>query len=257
MAWSATVMSRGGDATPLAVVLMRDANTPLLLWICAAICAHFVFAEGGGEVARIHEDRSVLLRLAAEVRDKVRGSEQTFEVTTIEATPKPEATVAPAALLPPEKEKEKEKKRLEEEKKAEVVAKAPPKPEEPKKNRRQKRRREEGPAAPGDGHRQAHRRASTRPGRPERQPQCPLPGGAGQSCRRRDGRDPDGPRSRRSETQRPGATTPVLKTERGTAIEPKSPRVKSTAAISRGRPANAERSSKSKKSHPPPTPKLP
>jgi TonB family protein len=79
--------------------MMRDANTPLVLWICAAICAHYMFAEGGDTVARAHEDRLAIASLGEHVRERVRFSEQTFEVSSIDA-PKPSEEQPPAP--PPE-----------------------------------------------------------------------------------------------------------------------------------------------------------
>ena len=58
----------------------RDQSTPLILWICAAVCAHYLFAQGGGEVAKTHEDHSYLAQLGAEARERTRQEEQTFEV---------------------------------------------------------------------------------------------------------------------------------------------------------------------------------
>ena len=126
----------------------RDANTPLILWICAAICAHFMFAEGGGVVASIHDDKSYLARMAAVVRDRVRAEQQVFEVSSLdvgkpaEAEPPPPPppppppkdmpapAVKPPELLREEAKKAEEKKK--EEKKLAVVLKpeekAPPPP---------------------------------------------------------------------------------------------------------------------------------
>jgi hypothetical protein len=47
---------------------MRNPETPLILWICAAVCAHFVFAEGGEKVAESYEDSSYLLQMGARAR---------------------------------------------------------------------------------------------------------------------------------------------------------------------------------------------
>ena len=69
--------------------MMRDANTPLVLWICAAICAHYMFAEGGDTVARYHEDKLAIAKLGEDVRERVRFSERTFEVSTLDVASKP------------------------------------------------------------------------------------------------------------------------------------------------------------------------
>ena len=60
----------------------RSPETPLILWVCAAVCAHFLFAEGGGEVARIHDDRKFMATLASEVRGATHGVEQSIEIMT-------------------------------------------------------------------------------------------------------------------------------------------------------------------------------
>jgi TonB family protein len=108
---------------------MRETSTPLILWICAAVCAHFMFAEGGGVVAEVHDDHSFLKHMASQIRDKVRDSEQTFEVGGIyDSAAKPDEK-PPEPPPPPKPEKKDEKKDIAiEQKKPE-----PPKPEPPKK----------------------------------------------------------------------------------------------------------------------------
>ncbi len=101
--------------------MARNPNTPLILWICAAVCAHYFFAEGGGVVAQIHEDSNFIALLGRSVRERVKSSEQTFEVVIAEPTqekeaeppppvpppaPKPSAAQKPE-ITPPEKEKPK------------------------------------------------------------------------------------------------------------------------------------------------------
>ena len=119
--------------------MKRDATTPLILWICAAICVHFLFGGGAEEVAVTHDDRVYLHRMAATVRDRVRQEEQTFDVALLDAkkadTP-PEAPPPPPPPKPkppevkkpkpPEVAKAEKKKPLEpkkEEKKTLVIAK--------------------------------------------------------------------------------------------------------------------------------------
>jgi len=46
----------------------RGPETPLILLICAAVCAHFVFAEGGDQVASFHDDMSYLHQLSVRTR---------------------------------------------------------------------------------------------------------------------------------------------------------------------------------------------
>jgi TonB family protein len=81
--------------------MMRDANTPLVLWICAAICAHYMFAEGGETVAEYHEDKLAIATLGEHVRERVRFSEQTFEVSSISAPPKASEEAPPPPPEPP------------------------------------------------------------------------------------------------------------------------------------------------------------
>ena len=80
--------------------MTRDVNTPLILWICAAVCAHYMFAEGGDAVAQFHDDRVSIATLGEHVRERVRFSEQTFEVSSLDANPKT-AEAAPAPEPPP------------------------------------------------------------------------------------------------------------------------------------------------------------
>lgn len=106
----------------------RAPETPLILWICAAVCAHFLFAEGGTEVATIHDGRSFMYRLAAQTRGKVQAAEQVVEVlTTDEGQPK--------EAEPPEAPKPQEEAKKEDPPKPPDPAKPkeePKKPEPPK-----------------------------------------------------------------------------------------------------------------------------
>src|SRR4029079_8346171 len=57
-------------------------QTPLILWICAAICAHFFMGGGTEEVSkRVREyraDRQYLSMLGTKTRERVRQNEQTL-----------------------------------------------------------------------------------------------------------------------------------------------------------------------------------
>src|SRR5271165_5109094 len=59
----------------------RDVTILLALWICAAICAHFLFGTGGLVVAKMHDDRSELWKLSRAASNLAQRTEQTFEVT--------------------------------------------------------------------------------------------------------------------------------------------------------------------------------
>jgi TonB family protein len=81
--------------------MARDANTPLILWICAAVCTHYVFAEGGDVVARIHEDRSFMALMGRNVRERVRESEATFDVALADPSSPDEKAPEPPVVEPP------------------------------------------------------------------------------------------------------------------------------------------------------------
>jgi TonB family protein len=136
----------------------RDVTIPLVLWICAAICAHFLFGTGGLVVGKMHDDRSELWKLSHEASNLARQDGQTFEVSLGETSdetkdepqppppppppkpdepkPTPTAQVKPPEKVPPKPEAKKaEEKKLvllkkDEEKKPVVL------PEDPLKDRR-------------------------------------------------------------------------------------------------------------------------
>ncbi len=132
--------------------MKRSTSTPLILWICAAICVHFIFGGGANEVATVHDDHQYLHHLASDVRDRVRMEEQTFDVALLDSSKKvdveptpPPPPPPPPKPKPPEKDKKqpkppelakKDEKKLEpkkEEKKTIIVAdeKAKPLPPPP------------------------------------------------------------------------------------------------------------------------------
>jgi len=82
-------------------VSSREVNTPLVLWICAAICAHFVLGEGGDQIALFHDDEVALASLGARVRGMVRDKEQTFEISSTDEKETPPVPDAPEAPKPP------------------------------------------------------------------------------------------------------------------------------------------------------------
>src|ERR1700689_2728394 len=59
----------------------RDVTIPLVLWICAAVCAHFLFGTGGLVVAQMHDDRSEMWKLSHEATSLAKQEGQTFEVS--------------------------------------------------------------------------------------------------------------------------------------------------------------------------------
>ena len=134
----------------------RDVTIPIALWICAAICAHFLFGTGGLVVAQMHEDRSTLWNLAHEAGMLTRKDGQTFEVslgsgdeTRDQAAPipppppppKPEDKPKPKTEQAREAEKKAQEKKAADEKKLPLVKKDEEKkpavlPEDPLKDRR-------------------------------------------------------------------------------------------------------------------------
>jgi TonB family protein len=88
----------------------RDVTIPLVLWICAAICAHFLFGTGGLVVAQMHDDRSSLWTLSREAANLAKQSDQTFEVTIGEPSedPKEKDTTPPPPPPAPKPEEKKE-----------------------------------------------------------------------------------------------------------------------------------------------------
>jgi len=92
--------------------MSKNPQTPLILWICAAVCAHFVLGGGTEEVAKklhiLDDDRHYLSLLGAKAREKAKFVDTTIEITNEEGkakeaeppeAPKPEA---PAAEKKPE-----------------------------------------------------------------------------------------------------------------------------------------------------------
>ncbi len=146
--------------------MSREAQTPLILWICAGIVFHMVCKDGAEEVAQVVEDRANIRALVQSVREGLRPEDTTFEIL-IEAPPTPseEKAEAPAKEAPeeakpedeaeepkdaPKPEKLAEKKPVEppnaEEKKAEAPPPSPP--VEEKKVAEEKKVEEQKPAEP-------------------------------------------------------------------------------------------------------------
>jgi len=129
----------------------RDVTIPLALWICAAVGAHFFLGTGGLVVAKVHDDRSELWKLARQAGSLASQGEQTFEVSlgesADEAVPPPPKAVPPvpppvASAKPIERETPKPSEKKAPEKHALTVEAKPAEkapmvlPEDPLKDRR-------------------------------------------------------------------------------------------------------------------------
>jgi TonB family protein len=101
----------------------RDVTIPLALWICAAVCAHFLFGAGGFVVSKVQDDRSELWKLSRQASSLAKRGEQTFEVSLGEPSEE-EAPPPPTAQEEPKPPPSPTQKPPEE--------KPPPKPEEKK-----------------------------------------------------------------------------------------------------------------------------
>ena len=179
----------------------RDATTPLVLWICAAICVHFVFGGGAAEVATVHDDEVYLHRMASEVRDRVRQEEQTFDVSLLDSTKKADAPAEPPPPPPPApKPKPPEVKKPPP---PPVMAKNEKKLPEPKKEEETavlvKDGQGQAPPASAAGARPPHRGEAARTEEPGGQPERQVHRRRSEPRRPRDGSHADVARSRRPE----------------------------------------------------------
>lgn len=111
-------------------------ETPIVLWICAAVCAHFIFGGGTEEVSNTlrhqREDRQFISRLASRARDRVRGADQTVEVSVVEEGAAPEEEKPEEEKPEKTAEKAPEEKTPEESKPQDPKKPEPPKVEEKK-----------------------------------------------------------------------------------------------------------------------------
>src|SRR4051794_9511131 len=105
-------------------------QTPLILWICAAVCAHFFMGGGTEEVSKhlreYRADRQYLSMLGTKTRERVRETEQRFDIAIVDDGVKPKEDEPE----PPKPEPVAEKKP--EPVKPEPKAPEPKKPEPPK-----------------------------------------------------------------------------------------------------------------------------
>ena len=109
-------------------------QTPLVLWICAAVCAHFFMGGGTEEVSKqlrkYSDDRQYISMLASKTRERVRASEQSFDIAVVdEGKPKEDEPEEPPQPPPVVAEKKPDPAKPEPPKTAEQKKVEPPKPE--------------------------------------------------------------------------------------------------------------------------------
>ena len=104
----------------------RGPEIPIVLWICAAVCAHFMMGGGTEEVSKqlrkYSDDRQYLSLLGAQARERTRASEQSFDIAVVDVGAKPKEDEPEEPPAPPP-----------------VAKKDEPKPEPPKKADEQKK----------------------------------------------------------------------------------------------------------------------
>jgi len=102
--------------------MSRSPEIPIVLWVCAAICAHFMMGGGTEEVSKqlhkVTDDHRYISMLGAEARERTIASEQQFDIALVGEGAKPQDEEPPPEppKPPPVPEKKAE----------------PPKPEPPK-----------------------------------------------------------------------------------------------------------------------------
>lgn len=110
--------------------MSRSPEIPIVLWVCAAICAHFMMGGGTEEVSKqlrkYSDDRHYLSALGSKTRERVRATEQTFDIAIVNDGAKPTEEEAPPPQPAPVAEKKPE----------------PPKPEPPKRPAEEKKQAE-------------------------------------------------------------------------------------------------------------------
>ena len=79
-------------------------QTPLILWICAAVCAHFFMGGGTEEVSKqlreYRADRQYLSMLGTKTRERVRQTEQTLDIAIVDEGVKPKEEDPPEPAKP-------------------------------------------------------------------------------------------------------------------------------------------------------------
>jgi|GEM_PF-293461 len=92
--------------------MKRNYEIPLVLWICAAICVHLLFATGSDQAAsqlrKQRDDLEYIEQLASRTRERIRPSESSIEIEAAPASPSP---TQPEAELPTPRTRETQKPR--------------------------------------------------------------------------------------------------------------------------------------------------
>ncbi len=108
-------------------------QTPLILWICAAVCAHFFMGGGTEEISKhlreYRSDRQYLSMLGTKARERVRLNEQTLDIAVVEDGAKPKEDEPEPPKPQPVAEKKPEPPKPQPKQETEKKKPEPPKPE--------------------------------------------------------------------------------------------------------------------------------
>jgi hypothetical protein len=113
--------------------MARSPEIPIVLWVCAAVCAHFMMGGGTEEVSKqlrkYSDDRHYISALGSRTRERVRASEQTFEIAVVDHGEPPTEEEPEPPKPPPVAEKKPEPPKPEPPKPQPAKTAEPPKPE--------------------------------------------------------------------------------------------------------------------------------
>lgn len=120
-------MRRPNRPTPAEPLFSRSPETPIVLWVCAAVCAHFLFGGGTEEVSKqlrsYNEDRQFISMLGTKARERIRGADTPVDVSIIQEGKAPDEEEPAPPPEPPKPVAENKPEPKPE----------PPKPQDPKK----------------------------------------------------------------------------------------------------------------------------
>jgi hypothetical protein len=113
--------------------MSRSPEIPIVLWVCAAICAHFMMGGGTEEVSsklrKFSDDRRYISALGTKTRERVRASEQTFDIAIVDQGAAPQEEEPPEPPPPPVAKKDEPKPEPPKRPQDAPKATEPPKPE--------------------------------------------------------------------------------------------------------------------------------